>query len=120
MKQKGFTLIEVLIALTILAIAMLAIVKALENTIVNQAYIQNKTTAQWVAMNKSAEISLGLLNNKPGSKLGGNTTMLNRQWYWQALVTKTNTPNINRVNVYVRSNPDHNPIARTSTQFISQ
>ena len=73
-KQHGFTLLEVLVALAILAIVMGALIKVTDSYAFNAGYLQQKTLAQWIAENKATEyqlmqqfviLSSGLLTIRP-------------------------------------------------------
>ena len=54
--HRGFTLIEVLVALTVIAIALGALIKASGNHANNAGYIKQKTLGHYVAMNEIALI----------------------------------------------------------------
>ena len=57
-KQQGMTLLEVMLALVILAMAGLAVMKSASETLNNQAYLQDKTFALWAASNQLVELKL--------------------------------------------------------------
>ena len=83
--QQGFTLIEVLIAMVILAISLLAIYKAIEENIQDTAYIQDKTLANWVALNAIANIQLGQYSlSSLNKQISDSATMGHQQWVWTA------------------------------------
>lgn len=54
-KIRGFTLLEMLVALTVLAIALLAALRASSAGVQNTAEIRNRLLAGWVAQNRVAE-----------------------------------------------------------------
>ena len=54
----GFTLIEVLVALAIVAIGMAAVLGALNSSADTVSYLRDKTFAQWVALNRIAGLRL--------------------------------------------------------------
>src|SRR3990167_3523559 len=60
-KQTGFTLIEVLIAIVILAIALLAIYSAVSSSISTDAHIKGKMSAHDVAMSVVSNLQAGLM-----------------------------------------------------------
>ncbi len=102
LKQRGFTLVEVLVALAILSIALSALLWTSSETSRNLFYLRDKTIAHWVAMNVTAEARLGLLAlpASPGLKKE-EAKALGAEWMWQANVEKTKVENILRINVQV-------------------
>lgn len=86
-KQPGFTLIEVLIALVILAIAMSAIVLAVQANVKDTIHIKEKMAAHWVAVNVLSGMQIKTIT--PPAETGqveGDMTLLNIDWHWQAKV----------------------------------
>ncbi|MEI8210463.1 MAG: type II secretion system minor pseudopilin GspI [Methylococcales bacterium] len=77
---SGFTLLEVLIALAILAILMVSAIKITADNIKNLWYLENKTLAIIVASNHAVQLRLD--KDKP-EKLDGWDEMAGRRWYWQ-------------------------------------
>ena len=57
-RAHGFTLLEILIAMAVLALALLATVRAASSFAGNQAYLQERTLAEWVARNRLVELQL--------------------------------------------------------------
>jgi len=55
---RGMTLLEVMLALVILASAGLAVMQAASQSLSNQSYLQQKTFAMWIASNRIAEFKL--------------------------------------------------------------
>lgn len=105
-KQLGLTLIEVLIALAIVAIAMSAIIKTVSENIRGTAYLEDKTIALYVAEQAINEARLGLLplDDKTVTE---KTDMLGREWYWQAEAASTQNKQIKRIIVRVyKTEPD--------------
>ena len=102
--NKGFTLLEVLIALAICAIAAAAILTTINRQIVNSASIAQYSQAQWVAAYQLRLIQLDLLEapNHP-YKAQGNINMLNKDWQWQAYKRNVGHPEIQQVTVEVYS-----------------
>ena len=54
--SKGFTLIEVMVALAIFAISVTALTGSFQSNINNAARLKDKTMATWVAQNKLVEL----------------------------------------------------------------
>lgn len=100
--SKGFTLIEVLIALAIISIALTAIIKATSQNIKNNIYLQEKTIANWVGTEIMNEATIGLLQLPPApDKRDGDLTMLGKTWHWQAHLVATPNPHIQKITVSV-------------------
>ena len=57
-KQSAFTLLEVLVALAVLAMGMGAVIKVVSSQSIQISYLKEKTIAQWVAINKANEVQL--------------------------------------------------------------
>lgn len=100
MREKGFTLIEVMVALSIFGLAALAALQAASSHLTSLSDLQSKTFAQYVASNRIAELSLTqawpVKDNKKGTAKQAGTT-----WHWQQQVVETVTPNVVAVTVTV-------------------
>ncbi len=68
--DAGFTLIETLVALAILALSAVALLGATEAHIARIGGLESRAAAQWVAENRLAELSLGLEPQAPAPMLG--------------------------------------------------
>ncbi|NTS75840.1 type II secretion system minor pseudopilin GspI [Catenovulum sp. SM1970] len=99
-KEKGFTLLEILVAIAILALTGVTLISASSNHISNQGVLKQNQFAQWVASNRLVEINLEkkwpIENNKKGKMM-----MANEEFYWQQEVTKTADSNMVKVDVIV-------------------
>jgi len=108
--SRGFTLIEVLVALAVLAIALSAIIKTMSANTLNSIYLRDRTLAQWVALNKITELQLSKDMPSPG-KSDGSTVMGNHEWFWEAEIKTTPDDDVNTVTLRVRDQPDaENPV----------
>jgi general secretion pathway protein I len=103
-RATGFTLIEVLVALVIVAVGMSALMGALSSSAKTVAYMQDKTFAEWVALNQIASVRIAL--QKGQIPATGNTTgdidLVNRTWHWRQEVVDSQVPGIRRIDVKVR------------------
>src|SRR5574340_670232 len=100
--QRGFTLLEVMVALAVVAIALAALVKGGSQSAVTAAHLRDKSFAHWVAMNRVAEIRLQPQWAATGES-GGDEEMARRRWYTLAKVSATDDPDMRRLEVEVRS-----------------
>ena len=99
-QAAGFTLLEVLVALAIIAIALGAFIKAGGDSARNLAYLQEKTYADWVAMNRAAELRLARTWPAVGES-NGDSTMAGRKWHWEVTVSGTFDPDVRRADIDV-------------------
>lgn len=112
--REGFTLIEALVALTILAIASAGLIRATEAHIDQVRGLQTRTIAQWVAENHLIELQLD-----PGG-LGDRTDrveMLGRAWDVSVRAGPSEDPDLSTVTVAV-SLEGANSSAAVLTGFI--
>lgn len=85
---KGMTLLEVMVALSVFAIAALAITKNLSEMMSNMPILEEKTLAQWVADNQmvDARLEQGFI---PLGEKKGQAQLAGREWFWRREVIKT-------------------------------
>lgn len=100
-RAKGFTLVEVLVALAIVTIGMAALLSALGSSADSASYQRDKTLAEWVALNRIEEVRLALQRPKKG-KSDGEMEMAGEKWKWAQEVLETEVKGIVRVDVSVR------------------
>lgn len=99
--QRGFTLLEILVALAILATAMGALIKGGSQSAATASYLRDKSYAHWVAQNKVTELQLAKKWLTPGSNKG-SSMMAGEEWYWNIKVAKTFDADVQRIDVSVR------------------
>lgn len=111
--MRGFTLLEVMVALAVVAIALAALVKGGSQSAVTAAHLRDKSFAHWVAMNRVAELRLQKEWPATGDSTG-DEEMANRHWYTLAKVIATEDPDLRRLEVEVRTsdNKDDAVLAR--------
>lgn len=104
LRSGGFTLIEVLVALVIVAVGMSALMAALSSSAQTVSYMQDKTFAEWVALNRIANGRIVLQKGQiPATgKTSGDIDFANRSWHWQQEVVDSQVPGIRRIDVKVR------------------
>ena len=111
-RQRGFTLLEVLIALAVLAIAMGAVIKATGDYTGSHAWLRDRTLATWVARNVLVQFQV----EKDWPDVGerkGTQEMGRREWRWLARVSQTDEAQLRRmdVEVYLLDAEDEEPVS---------
>ena len=99
-RHHGFTLLEVMVALAILAIVMGALIKVTDSYAFNAGYLQQKTLAQWIAENKAVEYQL--MQEFPAvGKKEGQIEMAKVEWQWRVKVSNTEDRRLRRLDISV-------------------
>ncbi len=100
MKQRGFTLLEVLIALAILAVALAAAIKGISSHVGNISYLKERSLAHWVGMNALTELRVS--GRYPGAgEIKGDETLAGREFRWTIKVTEVEGGDVRRLDVRV-------------------
>ena len=115
-RETGFTLLEVLVALTIVAVALGAIIRASGQSTGNLVYVRDKIVAAWVAENRIAEAMLADEWPPVGSQ-SGSEEMLGQEWNWDVQVSVTADPDLRRLDVSVSHAADEDSPLVTLSAF---
>jgi len=108
-KHHGFTLIEVMVALTIIAISLGALLNTSGTQAYSATYLKQKTLAHWVAVNELTEIRISKDFPDIGDKKG-STMMANNEWFWIRTTKKTEDENARQITftMYESKNYENN------------
>ena len=118
-KQSGFTLIEVMLAMAVFAIAGVALLGVADNNYRHISLLEEKMLANWVASNQLVELSLAT-TWPPKNNRKGNVDMAGRTWYWQQKVVKTDNDLLRQVIMEVRVNEDDELVSASLATYLSQ
>lgn len=100
-RQIGFTLIEVMLAMAVFAIAGVALLSAADNNFRHISHLEEKMFADWVASNQLVSATLNQ-TWPPKNNLKGDVELAGRQWFWQQKVIKTTDKNMRAIVIEVR------------------
>ncbi|WP_439105943.1 type II secretion system minor pseudopilin GspI [Congregibacter sp.] len=121
-RSAGFTLVEVMVALAVVALAVPALLFTMDQQIDGTAYLRDRSLAQVVASNRLAELRLALRGGSQslrGSSTGSEE-MAGRDWFWRVQSQSTEVPDFSRVEIQVRSAEEDNaPSLYTLVAFIA-
>lgn len=102
-RSSGFTLVEVMVALAIVALSVPALLFTLDQHIDGTAHLRDKSMASLVAGNKLAEVRLLAASRRQllqGSETG-SADMADREWFWWLESEQTQVPQFFRIEVRV-------------------
>lgn len=116
--ECGFTLLEVMVALLIVASALAAMGTTMVRAIGDAGAMRDRTYASWIAQNKIVEMRAAGVVPKTGST-NGEVEYASSDWAWRATVNETGIDGLLRVDVEVSHPGDDSPI-RTVTGFIGE
>ena len=119
-RRRAFTLIEVMVALAIIALSLTAVATKMGRMIDTSNSMRERTYASWIAQNKITELRLA--NVIPDvSATSGEIDYANTTWRWRAVISESGIENLFRVDVavsYGEGNSDD--VIRTVTGFIGE
>lgn len=105
MKCQGMTLLEVMVALAILALAGLAVMKTSGEQVRNLSQLERKQFAAWVAENQLT--TLRLQRVWPAERWHeGSSQMAGQEWHWRWRGVATSAPTLRALEVEVRLDAD--------------
>ena len=106
MKEDGFSLIEAMVALAVLAIATVGLMRTVESHIDSTRGLERRAAAMWVAENRLAELDL-----EPQASAGAQVQMLGQNWRVAVERRRTDDPEIERVRINVFAANETMPLA---------
>jgi general secretion pathway protein I len=117
--QRGFTLLEVLVALAILAIAMAAVSRTASSSIQHVDALRTRVIAGWVAQNR---LALHQVRNDwpvPGTQ-SGEEKQAGLNYPWKEEIIATPNPTMRRIIVSVYAPDDAKHVLRELTGFLAE
>jgi general secretion pathway protein I len=83
---QGFTLIEVLVALVIVAFGAGALMATLTSAADTVGHLRDKSFAEWIALNQISELRLDVSRPSPG-EASGELEYAGQRWRWRREIT---------------------------------
>jgi len=111
----GFTLLEVMMALSIVSIALVAIIGLMGNYVRNLQGLQERTFAHWVAMNRVVELQLSDAWSETSKEKKGEDETSLFQMRWSQSVSETPYEQMRKVEIEVYDQQGDEPLTRLTT-----
>lgn len=102
--DRGFSLIEALVALAVLAIATVGLMRTVQAHIDSTRGVERRAAAMWVAENHLAELEAGIAG-------ASQVEMLGERWRIAVDKRSTDDPEILRVRINVFAATEKTPLA---------
>jgi len=100
-RRRGFTLIEVLVALAVVALGAAAVMTALTTGSQSTSRLRERAYAEWVALNRLAEIRVArewpMSSGAVGEELMGGS-----RWQWRQTIERSDLDGVWRIRVDAR------------------
>jgi len=104
-RHAGFTLVEVLVALAVLAIALAGIMRVTSQAISTSYTLRERNLALWVAQNRL--VMHQLKRDWPDTDtVDGDAEMAGDKWFWREQVSATPQKDMRRIEISVRHTAD--------------
>jgi general secretion pathway protein I len=106
-RSGGFTLLEAMVALVIVALGMMAVNGQLNRYVVAANFVEEKTLASWIGTNEITAMSVGPTWPSVGTS-DQDVEFAQRKWRCHIVVSETDVMNLHRVDVSVslKDNPE--------------
>lgn len=99
--NSGFTLIEVIVAVAVIAFGLAATIKTVTTVTRNTSHLNEQIIATWAAQNAMALHELNI-ENDAAKETSGVEEIAGVEWYWKKVLVDTQDPDIKRVEIEVR------------------
>jgi len=117
--SDGFTLVEVLVAVAILAIGLAALFGQISQSVFTARYLRDSTLAQWVAVDRITELRLE--NRFPDiDETDGEIDMASQSWRYTLIISETLWPDLRRIDVSVSFADTPDSIISKATGFVGR
>lgn len=112
--DSGFSLIEALVAMTVLSVSAVTILSTVEEHTRAIAAMSDRATARWIAENRLVELGLGLTDLAEVTHAG------RRDWWVRTTLTDTSDPDLVRVDISVGPVGDRDQALARLTGFVDR
>jgi general secretion pathway protein I len=115
--RRGFTLLEVLVAMAILGLGMIAVFGGMSQSLNVTTRLRDKTLANWVALNQITELQVTGEYPKAGNR-SDQVEMARSEWAWEMKISNIPQIEMRRIDVTVSYADSPDDILATVIGFI--
>jgi general secretion pathway protein I len=116
---RGFTLLEVMVALAIVSIGLIAAFNGVIQMAFSTATLRERALADWIAMNEITTIRVSGEFPEVG-RFDGNTEFAGREWRWEAHISDTGVSDLRRIDMHVAHDDAPEDAITIMTGFVSR
>jgi general secretion pathway protein I len=117
-RERGFTLLEVMVALLIVALGIVGLFNQIIGITAGTIQMKERTLASWVALNEITRVRLSGELPDVG-EFDGDVEFANGEYRWQARVSETGVDDLRRIDVDVAYADDPDTILGQATGFLT-
>lgn len=99
-RARGFTLIEVMVALAVVSIGLIAVFNGIIQMAHSTSTLRERALADWIAMNEISTIRVAEEFPDVGN-FNGTTEFAGREWRWEARISETGVTDLRRIDMSV-------------------
>jgi general secretion pathway protein I len=118
-RESGFTLLEVLVALVIVALGLMAAFGQVNQSLTVASRLRDKTLAHWIATNEMTKLRL-LAEFPPIGSRSDEVEMARTEWRYTITVVKTPAEALRRVDISVAFAERPDTVVTTLTGFLGR
>lgn len=116
---RGFTLLEVMVALAIVSIGLIAAFNAVIQMAHSTTTLRERAFADWIAMNQLTELRVAGEFPDVG-RFDGDVEFAGREWRWEASVSETGVEDLRRIDISVAYIEQPEDLVTLMTGFIGR
>ena len=122
-KQDGFTLIELVIAVAVFAVVATTVYTRSGDTIRQLGALEERTLALWLAENEMAMLRISRMNTDaeiPTTTITHQVEMGGREWRVEVRTSETSNPMLRRADITIAHSENPTSPVQTMTGFVGR
>lgn len=116
---RGFTLLEVMVALAIVSIGLIAVSNAVIQMAHSTSVLRERALADWIAMNEISAIRISGEFPEVGN-FNDTVEFAGRRWRWDARISETGVSGLRRIDMSVAEELFPDDVVTVMTGFVAR